>query len=222
MNCEEFRLLLDAYVDGELSQAELEAMNDHAKACEACGEELKAARLLKETLAHLDDDIAVPLPAQAAWRSAIRAEAKKKNTRKWMRVCSAVAAALVLALGVGTVLSRNPVQQPEMVSMARSLDYAETAVVYTDGAGDASGAQVTLRKKLQVQDVAKALKQLENLAQEYSGSFAVQGSDACMITLPGDYLNDFIKAAENIGTEINSETVGEAGETATVLFQLAK
>ena len=81
MNCEEARLLFDAYVDGELSEEEKRALIDHALACEACAQELQAAELLKDTLAHLDDDVQVPLQAQAAWRNAIRAEAKKKNTK---------------------------------------------------------------------------------------------------------------------------------------------
>lgn len=221
MNCEEFRLKLDAYVDGELSPAEMEAVLDHAKACEACGEELRAAQLLKETLAHMDDDIVVPLQAQAAWRNAVRAESRRKNTRKLLRVCSAAAAALVLALGVG--LSVNPKSAaPQEISLARGMEFAETAVVLSDGASADASDPIHLRQKIQVASVSEALHKLEMLAGEYSADFSIQGDDACIVRLPGDYLPDFIKAEGALGGLIRTETVSEAGDTAVLLIQLSE
>lgn len=227
MGCEEFRQLLDAYIDGELSPAEIEALSEHAKACEACREELKAAQLLRETLAHMDDGIEVPLQAQAAWRSAVRAEAKKNTkvrTRRWIRTCSAIAAALVLALGVSLTINDRPAPQAPLAA-AKMANQAESAVVARDGApvlaaypGDAQ-ADCTLRRKISVVSLADAMQKLDMLAAEYSGNLAVQNQDACIIELPADYLQDFMKALAGIGTELSSETFGEAGETATVHIQ---
>lgn len=221
MNCDEMRLKLDAWVDGDLSPAEMEVVLDHAKACEACMEELKAAKLLKETLAHMDDDLAVPLQAQAAWRNAVRAESRKKNTRKWMRICSAAAAALVLALGVG--LSVNPKPAPQMeISMARSMDGMQVAMVAADGASEEASEQIHLRQKIQAASIKDALQRLELLAGEYSGSFSLRGNDACVICIPCDYLEDFIKAEGTLSDQIHTETVSEAGETSVILIQLAE
>ena len=82
MNCEEARMLLDAYVDGELTPAQERALMDHVNACESCRHEFDAALLLRDVLGNMDEEVAVPLEAQAAWRRAVRAEAKKKAMRK--------------------------------------------------------------------------------------------------------------------------------------------
>lgn len=221
MSCEEFRQKLDAYVDGELSRSEMEAVLDHAKACEACGEELKAAQMLKETLAHIDDDIVVPLQAQAAWRNAVRAESRRKNTRKIMRVCSAAAAALVLALGIGLSVNPKSDAQPE-ISLARGMEYAETAVVLADGASADASAEIHLRQKIQAASIPDALHKLEMLAGEYSADFSLEGEDACIVRIPGDYLQDFIKAEGALGEMIHTENVSEAGEKAVILILLTE
>ena len=88
MDCKEAQMLLDALVDGELSAEQEAELLAHVHACEACMEEYKAAMLLKDCLKDMDEEIAVPLEAQAAWRRAIHAEAKRKLSRKWMRVVS--------------------------------------------------------------------------------------------------------------------------------------
>lgn len=221
MTCDEFRSLLDAYIDGELSPARMQALEDHAKACEACMEEFQAAQLLKDTLAHIDDEIAVPLQAQAAWRNAVRAEAKKKSARKWLRVSYAAAAALVLALGVGLFAKDAPIPQNEPQLAMRTLNQAETAVVMADGSSGAAGADVHVHRKMRVSSLQDALRNLEQLTLEYSGSFSAQGEDACIITLPADYMEDFTSASACVGEQIFSETIGEAGDTICVLIQLS-
>ena len=228
MGCEEFKQLLDAYVDGELSPAEMDALRAHAKACEACREELMAAQLLKETLAHMDDDLTVPLQAQAAWRSAVRAEAgkgKRQQTRKWMRACSALAAALVVALGVGLTANKTP--EPQMKLKAAPAEMAQSAVVASDGVPDQavqadSLEDCTRRLKLAVADLEEASAQLEMLAQEYSGSFIAQNVQACIVEIPADYLADFLKAACSLGSELSSEAVAQEGAASRIQIQLVQ
>lgn len=73
MNCSEFEKCLDLFIDGDLDEAKRLEFEAHAVACGECQERLKTAEQLREILSHMDDEISVPLPAQAAWRSAVRA-----------------------------------------------------------------------------------------------------------------------------------------------------
>lgn len=221
MDCEKAREMLDAYIDGELSAEEMRALEDHAKACEMCMQELQAARLLKDTLAHIDDDIAVPLQAQAAWRNAVRAEAKKKSVQKWTRAAYAAAAALVLAFGVSFAFDA-PEQQPAAM-MVRSAPVE--AFVETDGAAQTaahmpSAEDYTVFKKLAAASLEEAADALEMLAREYSGSFAETAENACRIEIPQEYLDDFLKAASRIGEEQLSEVHENNTENAVILIQL--
>ena len=117
MNCDQFLLKIDAYIDDELSVDELKEMREHAKICDACRDEMAKADLLRETLNGLDDDIVVPLEAQAAWRKAVRAESQRKNVRKWTRGLYVVAAALVLVLGCILVMNNDALSPKRMETM---------------------------------------------------------------------------------------------------------
>ena len=100
MNCETFSEKLDAYIDGGLESAARLEMERHAENCEPCMKLMEEARLLKEMLAEMSK-VDVPLPAQAAWRRAVREEAKaKKKPIAWTRgLVSAAAAMVVLVAG---------------------------------------------------------------------------------------------------------------------------
>lgn len=225
MGCEEARLLLDAYVDGELSAEQERALMEHVESCAACREEFNAAVMLQRIIKDMDEDVAVPLEAQAAWRSAVHAEARKKAVRRWTRVASAAAAALVLVLGGAFMLREDvPAQQPAPKTMAVEAqliaadgDY-EDAVVLT-----AAGESYSARKKYAAQDCEGACRTIEMLAAEYSGSITVEerdGSVICRVELPYDYMADFLSAASRIGTELDSETMDVASETAIIYIQI--
>ena len=227
MGCDEVMRLLDAYIDGELPDAQMRMLEEHAKACEACREELAAATLLKDTLEHMEDGIAVPLQAQAAWRSAVRAEMAKKKKKTWMRYASAAAAVFVLALGINFAFDNQNDQNVAAIPMmlASGMDNAEYALVASDGLEEAAvqmDAQYTIRRKISAESADGALEKLELLAREYSGSFAREGENACRIEIPMDYLQDFTKASERIGENVYSEAVGEGGETAVILIQITE
>lgn len=210
MSCEEARKLIDAYIDGELSEAEQRALKDHAQACEMCAQELEAAELLRDTLAHMDDDVQVPLQAQAAWRSAVRAEAKKKNAKKWMRMVYA-AAAVVLLLGSVFAFSdiparQNPVAEVEELAVANDLiarDGMARTTAYTAGAG----ADYTAWKKIASENPKADRESLRILAAEYNAAYSEQGEDICRIELPQEYIEDFLNAASRIGKELSFEMV---------------
>ena len=94
INCEAFRENIDAYIDGGLESAVRLEMERHAETCGPCMKMLEEARMLKELLLEMSEE-PVPLKAQAAWRRAVREEAKKKAFA-WGRTLAPVAAALVV------------------------------------------------------------------------------------------------------------------------------
>ena len=222
MDCEKARQLLDAYIDGELSAGDMRALEDHAMACEECKRELEAAKLLRDTLADLDEEITVPLKAQAAWRSAVRAEAKRKNMRKWQRIAYAAAAALVLVVGATAAFREVPGQEMLMTADAGSM--VKTArIIEADGVEEAAvsaDASYTAWKKISVDSPDAAREEIEMLALEYSAACSDAGEGICRIELPYEYMQDFLNAASRIGSEQFSQIMGTEEQTAVILIQI--
>lgn len=105
MTCKEFSNLLDAFMDGTLSDAEAQRMQAHAAACEECASRLT----LQRDCRRLDEEIEVPDAFSSSWRQMIREEKqmeeklqKKRAWKGWL----AAAAALVFIIG-GTAISRD-------------------------------------------------------------------------------------------------------------------
>ena len=227
MNCEELRAKLDAYIDGELTKDEMRAIEAHAAACEDCGRELEAAKFVRDALGELDEEVAVPLPAHVGWQKAVRAEAKRKANRRWLRVAYAVAAALVLVIGATAVLQAMPDRQTDA---SLTVVAAPTeAVIARDGDMEAAVLAVeeeayTAWKKYDATDFSAACASVEQLIQEYSGSFQTVNLDGgpmvYRIELPREYLEDFLSAVSHVGTEQDSETTDTDGEIALVYIQI--
>ena len=233
MNCEELRAKLDAYIDGELSQDEVRAFEDHAAACADCGRELEVAKLVRDALGEMDKEIAVPLNVQAGWRNAVRAEAKRRTNCRWLRAAYAVAAALVLVIGATAMLKNMPQQdrvEPRMIEAAPT-----DAVVARDG--DMQAVALTAEeeayaawKKYLAEDFGAACASVEALIQEYSGGYTQHmyvedgrpGTDYAVyrIELPREYLEDFLSAVSHVGAEQDSETMDTQGDTALVYIQI--
>lgn len=233
MSCEEARMLLDAFVDGELTAEQESALMDHVNACEACKHEFDAAVLLRDVLGDMDDDIAVPLEAQAAWRNAVRQEAKKRNMKKWTRWAYAAAAALVLVVGCTAALNADKPGEAALPQQKALVLNAENGLIAKDGAEEQLVSAASLDesysawKKFEAEDIESACGTIELLAAEYSGSCFVEtqqeGQTAiCRIELPRDYMEDFLAAASRIGTELDSETMESGSETAVIYIQLDK
>lgn len=225
MSCEEACMLLDAYADGELSAEQERELMGHVRACEACKQEFEAARLLKEMLCDMDEEVAVPLEAQAAWRSAVKKEAKQRSIRRWSRWASAAAAALVLIAGCSFAFRND---RAAIVAEEPALMMAAAGLVEKDGAGTAgaemAAADYSVWKKYEVDNVGTACSTIIQLTEEYSGSFISDpgegGSAYCSVELPKDYLEDFLVAVSCIGTELESETMNLDDETVSVFFQI--
>ena len=237
MNCEQMRAMLDAYIDGELSAEEMRALRDHAAACEDCRKELEAAELVRDALAHMDDDVTVPLEAQAAWRKAVRAEAGKRSRKRALRVVYGLAAALVVAIGCTAVLrsdALNPQNAATMDAGVQARGMELSAMVASDGESDAAQAAYSLSaedysawKKYAVADFDRACQTLEELTAEYSGTASTDRGEAdreamYRIELPCAYMEDFLNAASLLGTELDSELRDGTGETAILYIQMVE
>lgn len=235
MSCEEARSMLDAFVDGELTAQQERALMEHAAGCDACGKEMEAAILLRDSLKDMDAEVNVPLEAQAAWRKAVRAEAGRRGrVRRWTRYACGAAAALVLVAGCTFALKGEVFGGEGQLPMARTVKAAqeEGAIIAADGAREAAagaasaedaGDECTVWKKYEAEDVEAACESVEALVAEYSGSFGVETDDGAVIyriELPCDYAEDFLNAVSRIGAELDSRSVELTGDTALICIQI--
>lgn len=164
MNCEKFRELLDSYIDDMLINEEIALMKAHAEKCASCKEELRLSDIIKNEIKGMDDDIVVPLQAQAAWRNAVRKEIRAKKVKKAYKAMSGVAAAVVVLIGTTfamretgalppkynvptentpAVMMANETTEdsssyamPETAMMARTVSTSNAFVIESDGETD--------------------------------------------------------------------------------------
>lgn len=212
MNCSEFDSLLDLYIDGTLDEARMSAVREHTAACESCRAKLASAEQLREILSHLDDDIEVPLPAQAAWRKAVREEAKRGRMKRIYRFCSAAAAVCVLAVGVTAVLKSN---------VRSSVQDANGVVVETDGVADtgvqedeailgSSGADdlVYTDRIVHAENAEEAHGYLMDLVEEYGCTVAQEEQEGqttkVYVQVSGENAEDFVAAVDALSDESDS------------------
>ncbi len=140
MKCNEYDVLLNKLLDGELTPEEEKAMAQHEAECPDCAARREAMLLLQEDLSALDEDIP-PMPEDLAegWMSEIRKEAAMQQTEStkpaaapkkrihWVRWVG-IAAAAVLVLG-GTLMTRdilNPAAPAQNLTVGRTT-YRETS-----------------------------------------------------------------------------------------------
>ena len=128
MNCDAFRENIDAFIDDGLESAVRQEMEQHAQECAPCMKILKETEMIREMLSEMSE-VDVPLQAQAAWRRAVRAEAKRKPVHAWMRSAASIAAALVV-LVAGTLGMRMggdvPASNDGMILLASDMTYPES------------------------------------------------------------------------------------------------
>ncbi len=131
MTCKQVKPLLNQWLDGTLGPEQVEAMEQHVRACPDCAAERRALDAWRMACQDADE-MPVPPTAAAAWRQAIREEARFMNeqpqttktrkpiwkpTRRTMAWMGVAAATLVLV--IGTALSRGGQQNtPYMLYMA--------------------------------------------------------------------------------------------------------
>ncbi len=129
MDCQKYRTHLDEWIDGELEAELVPAMEAHRNGCPDCAEETRRALEAVELIRTLEDEVPVPLEAQAAWRNAVRTEARQRRRHRFsagMRVASSIAATFVLLVGC-TLGFRNAGMLSETVSAAQTASADSSA-----------------------------------------------------------------------------------------------
>lgn len=229
MNCSEFNQLLDAYVDGELDEKQRADLQNHAAGCEECREALSAAEQLRDILSRMDDDISVPLPAQAAWRNAVRAEARRSRMKMIYQACGAVAAVCVLTFGVTTMLTDHSmelspnVQRIETDGVSVEANLTDTATMRMKR--DISGGYV--EHIVLVEELEQACGYLNDLVAEYDGSVdqeaEMESGRKVYVQIPGENAADFMSAVNGLGTisEDMTFTMDFSAETVSICVVLA-
>lgn len=147
MTHEEFHALLAAYLEGSLSQADEESMDEHRKHCADC----QLLLTIRQDCQELDDESEVPALFSSSWRQAIhqqegdsmqnKQEAGKGRIPFRIRPWMAAAAALVFVVG-GTLLTRRPAVIDTQYQYGQvSAPYPEdTSAKYENDATSGAGA----------------------------------------------------------------------------------
>lgn len=231
MNCNEFKSRLDFYIDGDLSPEERAAMQKHAQECESCNEELKFALMLGDMLSEAAEEITPPLPAQAAWRNAVRAESRRRNMTLRFRRMGAVAAVMaVMVGGMAFIRSQGLMGQD---SAATPVAANDSGIVYvaTDGSEESGmrslslmteepAGGITASVRLISQDVENSASSVEGLVGDFGGTISdsslTSGTAYITAEIPSEELDAFVESLEYAGKVDSSRISGEDGETAAV------
>ena len=223
MNCSEFKQMMDLYIDGELNDSQIADLKTHAAQCRSCRDELIAAEQLRGILSHMNDDISVPLPAQAAWRNAVRTEARRKRMKMIYSFCGAAAAVCVLTVGTVTMFNAK-----DPLSVASIPTRVESDGVSTETSADQNLAIANTMARgmdyvpctIRTEDKAEAYKYLCDVIAEYGGvvEYETNGDDRkVFVQIPGEGILDFISAVDSIGTaDAGNETVAAEESAASV------
>ena len=212
MKCSEFEERLDAYIDGELDENARKEMQNHADSCEDCKQKLFSAEALKDALSHLDDNLSVPLEAQAAWRRGIAAEIRRKKVSRWYKIAGAAAAAVILAVCLPLMLKSDPKITDNEIHVA--VDGVSESANLNSAAEDTSAqtaepimlasAQLDADRTVSVEDVETAYGYAMDLVEEYAGnvdSESDQTGEKCFyVQMPAENAEDFINAIDQLGT----------------------
>ena len=233
MKCEEFMSLIDAYVAQELTGAQLREMHEHAQGCEACRREMENADLLKNCLSEMDRQVCVPLLAQAAWRNAVKAEVRGARLRRLYKSFGAVAAALLVMVGVGVGVRAFQKGSTDHVG-AEDKGVGAFEFVATDGdqasptvlkaASQDAVADKTAAIKLTAEDPAAAVETVCSLVEECNGKTETTnlgGASAYVSAyIPQADLDAFIEALDYAGQvdqcQITGDGEGDVAVTITI------
>ena len=107
-SCKYFRSLADEYIEGELTDAQMNELEAHIAECENCRRELDELKALKNALRSTQAEVPEGLHEQIM--SAIKAEPKKKPARRhvFYRGAAISAACFMLCISFVVILSMMP------------------------------------------------------------------------------------------------------------------
>lgn len=236
MTCEAFNGLLDALMDGELTDEQRREMMAHAQACPDCAAALRATVQLKALFDEMEPEVDVPLAAQARWRNAVRDEAAKKRRGKMFRWAYAAAAAVVVLVGVGLALNMKnapksdgaalvaaemTVEKAAPEALARNAveyDAGANAVVETDGAMDYA-PEAAMESEAFEADMA------EEAEEAAATGVAVKQAPACEVTLRAKDVDTACSRISDLAKEYEGvadvQRVGDGGANLYVTIDAA-
>ncbi len=127
MNCQETRILIDGYIDGELDVVRSMEVEEHAKSCGTCSGQLQAHKALHESM----QSPAMRFQAPRTLVSRIQRDLRKEDSRepdwrrgRWAQFGYALALLAVFAVSVGiwrTTLNRDTLADQVVANHVRSL-----------------------------------------------------------------------------------------------------
>lgn len=142
MNCTTIEERLDDYVDGELSERDWQAVEDHLQTCLSCNRTLKQLRSLIERAGQLPLEIE---PETALWprieaqiaspaAAGVTNDDGRRDSSWWSARWRSLAAAAVLLLAISVPfvfrqLDRNPVSRPQLTELEQPAIPGEQVAV---------------------------------------------------------------------------------------------
>ena len=111
-NCEKFDSLIEAYLDGALSDEENKQFEEHISSCEKCRESFEIAKKMHNMLENLDYKLEVPSDFCDRLYEKIEQLPKKKSIYTYSRRIGTIAACIVIAVvvaksGTDTNITKN-------------------------------------------------------------------------------------------------------------------
>jgi anti-sigma factor (TIGR02949 family) len=130
MNCEESRLVLHGYLDGELDPSRSLEFETHLQGCERCKTEFGKYKALSSTIRNSAQYFRAPEDLRSRIVSEMRGSGRspvrlQRNLARWQVLVGAGAAILVASLGLNAIVAGRSTQsliaQEVVASHARSL-----------------------------------------------------------------------------------------------------
>jgi anti-sigma factor RsiW len=130
MNCEESRLLLHGYLDGELDPSRSLEFESHLRGCERCQAEFRKYKTLGSAIRGSGEYFRAPENLRARIISEVRGfdrppAPRQRNLARWQVLAGSIAAILVASFGLNAIMARRSTEsiiaQEVVASHARSL-----------------------------------------------------------------------------------------------------
>lgn len=89
MNCKEVQTLIPKYIDGTISDTELEEFLSHISSCDMCYEELEITYIIKEALVKIDENPNAPFNIRNMLKKKLKASENYIKRMKKFHSCAA-------------------------------------------------------------------------------------------------------------------------------------
>lgn len=139
-SCDFYLENLSAYLDGELSEPDKKAFEEHIRACEACSGELEVMKTIISSCGELEEEL--PEGFEASLHKRLEAAKEDAEAQKHkivrIRMFSQIAAGFVLVIALGLMV-RSGLFNSKTAESTTAQDAAPMAAAAPNGAGQASG-----------------------------------------------------------------------------------